>query len=212
MGCCSLLTLIVALQAPAAASLATDNEATRLLSAVQERHRALSDLEARFVQTYRSGALGQEIVEHGLFRFKRPGMMRWEYRSPEKKLFLSDGQTVYFYVPEDHQVVVQDQAGLQGRAFRLLAGDVALTRDFESEIEKRVEGRVVLRLTPRQPDPEVETIVLEVDDQRRIRGIEVHDLQGAVNRFDFDHVKENRGLPRRLFQFEIPSGVEVVRG
>ena len=30
--------------------------------------------------------------------------MRWEYDSPEKKLFLVDGKTTWFYVPYDHTV------------------------------------------------------------------------------------------------------------
>src|SRR5690348_11038950 len=30
--------------------------------------------------------------------------MRWEYEAPEQKLFISDGRTVWFYVPSDHTV------------------------------------------------------------------------------------------------------------
>ena len=41
--------------------------------------------------------------------------MRWEYDSPEKKLFLADGKTVWFYVPYDHTVT---KASGQGK-FRL---------------------------------------------------------------------------------------------
>src|SRR5260370_23202186 len=28
--------------------------------------------------------------------------MRWEYEAPERKLFIADGKTVWFYVPADH--------------------------------------------------------------------------------------------------------------
>ena len=31
-------------------------------------------------------------------------MMRWEYKNPEEKLFVSDGKTVFLYVPADRQV------------------------------------------------------------------------------------------------------------
>src|SRR5436309_15861056 len=30
--------------------------------------------------------------------------MRWEYRSPREKLFLSDGKDAWFYLPGDRQV------------------------------------------------------------------------------------------------------------
>ena len=35
---------------------------------------------------------------------KKPGKMRWEYRSPREKLFVSDGRDAWFYVPGDRQV------------------------------------------------------------------------------------------------------------
>ena len=34
---------------------------------------------------------------------KKPGKMRWEYRSPREKLFVSDGKDAWFYVPADRQ-------------------------------------------------------------------------------------------------------------
>ena len=30
--------------------------------------------------------------------------MRWEYRSPKEKLFISDGQAVWFYLPAERQL------------------------------------------------------------------------------------------------------------
>jgi outer membrane lipoprotein carrier protein len=151
-------------------------------------------------------------VERGLLQLKRPGRMRWEYRSPEKKLFISDGREVFFYVPADGQVIVQQQAGLQGLAFRLLAGDVQLTRDFGVELEGEGHEPRRLRLLPRTADPEVRRLVLEVDPGLRIIGLEILDLQDNLSRFRFENLRENAGLPDRLFRFEIPKGVEVVRG
>ena len=34
---------------------------------------------------------------------KKPGKMRWDYTSPEKKLFVSDGQTMFLYFPDDNR-------------------------------------------------------------------------------------------------------------
>ena len=41
-------------------------------------------------------------AESGTVYFSRPGRMRWEYESPEQKLFLVDGANAWFYVPADH--------------------------------------------------------------------------------------------------------------
>ena len=56
--------------------------AEALARRIEARHRGVRDLTARFVQTYRSGALGREVVEKGVLSLKPPSRMRWEYRDP----------------------------------------------------------------------------------------------------------------------------------
>jgi len=178
---------------------------------VEARHQRVNDYQARFVQAYRSAALGQEIVESGTLRFKRPGRMRWEYRKPEHKLFVCDGADFYFYVPADHQVIVRHRDRDQGLAFRLLFGEVAIGRDFDASVESADSAATRVKLTPRRPDAELASVVLDVDRGMRLRGIEILDLQGNRSHFRFEDVRENRGVADSAFHFEIPAGVEVVR-
>ena len=190
-----------------------EDAARELALRVDARQRRVTDLTARFVQSYRSGALGRELVERGNLAIKRPGRMLWEYRDPERKTFLSDGKTFFFYVPADKQVIVRDQAGERGLPMLLLAGQDEIVSQFEVGLEDSpLPGTRRLRLVPRKPDPELERVYLDVDDQARIVGIEVWDAQGNRSRFRFEQLRENVGLPAKLFHFEIPKGVEVVAG
>lgn len=205
--------------APAAALLAllplplpAARGAEELARKVEARQRRLVDMTARFVQRYRSGLLGQEIVERGTLELKQPGRMRWEYRDPERKTFVSDGATCWFYVPADRQVIVRDRTGERGVALELLSGRMDLLAQFEVGLEQDAEGRTRLRLRPRQPDPDLDTLFLDVEPDGRIRGIEIVDTQANRSQFSFDHVRENVGLPDSRFHFEVPSGVEVVTG
>ncbi|HET8644986.1 MAG TPA: outer membrane lipoprotein carrier protein LolA, partial [Vicinamibacteria bacterium] len=166
-----------------------------------------------FVQTYRSGLMQRQVVESGVVSIKRPGRMRWEYQRPEKKLFVADGKTFYFYVPADRQVIVTRPGGERGIPALLLAGRGGILTEFTVTLEKDAPaGRQRLRLVPRKPDPEVETVYMEVDAQDRVRGIEVLDPQGNQSRFSFEDIRENVGLRDGLFQFRVPAGVEVVTG
>ena len=178
---------------------------------VEERQKGVRDLQARFVQTYRSGVLGREIVERGTVSIKNPGRMRWEYEDPEPKTFVCDGKTFYFYVPADKQVIVRDQADTRGITAQLLAGRIAIAEQFSVALETR-DGRERLRLVPRKEDPELERVYLDVDPSDRIRGIEIYDPQGNRSRFEFQGLRENIGLPDSLFHFETPKGVEVISG
>ena len=69
-----------------------------------------------------------------------------------------------------------------------------------------------LRLVPRQPQADVERATIDAEPSGRIRSILLEDPQGNRTRFRFEGVRENTGLEERLFRFEPPKGVEVVRG
>jgi outer membrane lipoprotein carrier protein len=203
-------------QEPAAATAAspsTQAPAAALARRIEQRHRRVADMTARFVQTYRSGILAQEVVEKGVVSLKRPGRMLWEYRDPEKKTFVSDGRTFYFYVPADRQVIVREQAGQRGIPALLLSGRDDLLAEFDASLETPPgPGLQRLRLTPKKADPEVERVFLDVDGADRIRAVRVRDAQGNESLFEFDAIRENVGLPDRLFRFEVPRGVEVIAG
>jgi len=204
---CALTSVLIGLL-PAGSPTPGEELARRL----EQRQRSIVDLTARFVQTYRSGMIGREVVERGVVSIKQPGRMRWEYRQPEKKTFVSDGKTFYFYVPADRQVIVRDQAGDHGVPALLLSGQGSLLAQFEAATETAPPGLTRLRLVPRKADPEIEKVFVDVDEASRIHAIHVFDPQGNVSRFEFEDIRENVGLKDGFFRFEIPRGVEVVSG
>jgi outer membrane lipoprotein carrier protein len=192
---------------------APDPSARGLVRAIEEHQARTLDLVARFSQSYRSGMLGREIVERGLVWVKRPGRTRWEYKEPEAKLFISDGRSFYFYVPADRQVLVSEQDPRHSLAARLLSGAGGLLDEFEASLEAPPEDRVMrLRLVPRTAQSDVTSATVDAEPDGRIRAVLIEDLQGNRTRFRFESVRENTGVPDRLFRFELPKGVEVIRG
>jgi outer membrane lipoprotein carrier protein len=198
--------LVTFLPGVAAASPAED-----LARRVEERHRRAQDLVARFVQTYRSGVIGRELVERGRLSLKPGGRMRWDYEAPEKKTFLSDGRKFYFYVPADRQVIIKDRKDDRSLPALLLTGGDILAH-FEVSLEPAEVGFSRLRLAPRQDDPELAAAVLVVDGEARIRTIEITDAQGGRSRFDFSDVRENVGVKDAVFELSLPRGIEVITG
>src|SRR5580765_4860158 len=73
-----------------------------LAAAVDTHYNHLRSLETEFTEVYRGS--GMERTGTGTLWLKKPGKMRWEYRSPREKLFVSDGKDAWFYVPDDRQV------------------------------------------------------------------------------------------------------------
>src|SRR5262245_43097574 len=64
--------------------------------AVDEHYNHLRSLQSDFTETYRGA--GADRIESGTLWLKKPRKMRWEYRSPKEKLFVSDGKAVWFYM------------------------------------------------------------------------------------------------------------------
>ena len=91
-----LALLIVAIAAPHG-SVADAKSAVR---ALESRYEHARTLKATFFERYSDGN-GAAQSESGTVYFSRPGRMRWDYESPEEKLFLVDGTNVWFYVPAD---------------------------------------------------------------------------------------------------------------
>jgi outer membrane lipoprotein carrier protein len=138
--------------------------------------------------------------------------MRWDYKDPEKKTFVADGRSFYFYVPADHQVVVREEDKERSIPALLLSGKGDILGQFQVGLEAAPPGRQRLRLTPRKPEPEIQRAVVDVDDSGRVRRIEVEDAQGSLSRFEFEEIRDNLDLPERLFHFQVPRGVEVITG
>ena len=186
--------------APAAGDAA---RARTFLQRLEQHHARTADLIARFTQSYRSGMLGREVTERGIVSIKRPGRMRWEYKDPEPKLFVSDGKTFYFYVPADKQVIVSEQDEQRSLAARLLSGRGGLAEEFLASLESPLEEGVVrLKLVPRREQPDVERAFVDVEPSGRVRSILLDDVQGNRTRFRFEGVRENtrprgRAVPLR---------------
>ncbi len=89
-----LAALLSALLAPQAG-------VNKVRAALEARYQHARTLRADFFERYTDGN-GGASSESGTVYFSRPGRMRWEYESPEQKLFIVDGTNVWFYVPADH--------------------------------------------------------------------------------------------------------------
>jgi outer membrane lipoprotein carrier protein len=201
-----------AAQTPAGVSLPPASE---VASRVQQRYDTIRDFTANFVHIYEGGVLRRKLTERGVVQVKKPGRMRWEYQSPEKKLFVSDGTQMYLHEVAPNQVTVfpvpkGDEAAT---AVLFLAGKGNVTRDFTvSHAEGGGDDTYALRLTPKSPERDYDWLVLHVDRASyQIRTLSAADAQGGRSTFEFTNIRENTGLADRAFTFTIPRGADVVR-
>jgi outer membrane lipoprotein carrier protein len=192
--------------------------ADELAASLQRKYDTVRDFTADFTQVYRGGVLNRQLKDAGRVIIQKPGRMRWEYKTPEEKLFVSDGRKVYWYVPADKQVRVTDvptDSGANTPAL-FLAGKGNIVRDFSASLTERPAGyaadTVALKLVPRTPQAEYESLIIVVDSATlALRGLVTADSQGGTSNMAFTNLKENVNPADKLFAFTPPRGVEVVQ-
>lgn len=198
------------------ASFLAAQDASQTVTELQRRYASVRTLAGSFQQTYRAPGIQQ--VEAGVFYLQKPGLMRWQYGVPEEKLFVADGRESFLYVPQDRQVTVQalTASDLRNTPFEFLTGSGDITGSFnvgpERELRPSLEGTIMIRLIPKTSRTDYSFISLEVDrETHEIRRISIREQTGNTSEFTFTNLSYNRKLDRKLFQFSIPQGVEVVR-
>ena len=188
-----------------------------ILTEIQNRYEKTNDFEASFTQEYIGKVMRRAQRGEGKVYFKKQGMMRWDYRIPDQKL-ISNGTTLWFYQPEEHQVFVTEVSkALTGKtplAFLSGAGD--LRRDFSlvnfNEALSPKEENFVLELAPKESQAALGKLVLTVDKKTYyVVQVDVIDGLGNITRTRFVNIKTNVELPNSIFNFTIPPGTEVLK-
>jgi outer membrane lipoprotein carrier protein len=197
-------------------------EVQQLARAVDEHYNHLRSLESDFTEIYRGD--GAERVESGTLWLKKPRKMRWEYRSPREKLFISDGEAVWFYLPAERQLRKTELGKLDDLRSPLafLLGKTKLEKELRG-LSKVVDqspldaGNTLLRGVPQSVVQQSEAgavseVQLEITPSDQIVRIVLMEADGATTEFRFAGWKENLELSNSRFQFTPPPGVETVEG
>jgi len=197
--------------------------AKSLTHLLEEHYRQPRTLQAVFLERYSEGQK-QSRIESGTVYFRRPGQMRWEYEAPEKKLFLVDGKTTWFYVPYDHTVTkapVKESSDWR-TPLALLTGKADLSR-LCSQIDVITQrgipaGHAVLRCLPKEAkgpsaDRDYTEVLLELDaTSGELARIEIRQPGGIELEYRFGNWQSDIPLAGDLFRFQVPAGVAIVDG
>ncbi len=189
----------------------------QLARAVDDHYNHLHSLESDFTEIYRGD--GAERVESGTLWLKKPRKMRWEYRSPREKLFISDGQAVWFYLPAERQLRKTTLNKLDDLRSPLafLLGKTKLENELQG-LSKVIDqppldaGNTLLRGVPRAMAGSANEVQLEITPTDQIVRILLLEPDGATTEFRFSGWKENLEVKDRQFHFTAPPGVETVEG
>lgn len=159
-------------------------------------------------------------------------MFRWLYDQPTNQEIVSNGETMWVYLPENLQVIQSDISELNQKSAdnpaTFLTGLGNLSRDFQITYgypNQDIEGNYVLELRPRRTSALFNRLLIVVDRDAvldlvkngttgrlyPILSTTVYDPYDNMTLIEFSDARVNRGMSRLSFDFIMPPGVEVIR-
>ncbi len=182
-----------------------------LLKIAEERYNKAQTLQVQFTESYTAPSR-PVTTESGMLSLRKPGRMRWDYASPQGKLFVSDGKNLWLYVPKTNRVEkMKVKASEDMRApLAFLLGRLNFSKEFQN-IEARADGADTwIAAEPKSDALPYSKVEFLVAPDGQIRKVKVNGLDRSLLAFDFANEKRNPPLDSRMFQFQIPAGAELV--
>jgi outer membrane lipoprotein carrier protein len=206
-----------------------------VIAALEKGYTSLQDVQADFAQKTTITGINREQKGSGELLLKKPAsataMFRFNYTKPKQQI-VSNGKQVWFYLPENKQVIVSTVTemfkGGNSIALNYLTGLGHVSRDFNASFAKEPQdknGNYQLELVPKSPSAVLAKLQLtvsatavdsflkdgNVQDLFPVVASVIFDAGGNETRIEYSRVRVNKGLTNSRFSFKIPEGVEVIK-
>ncbi len=187
--------------------LAAQEEAPdpQAIEAIESAYRSFTDLTADFTQSTEIALVGKTVVKRGLFQFKKGGKLRIEYQGQDAKHYVSDGSTIWTYIPGDDgslQSYAADDRNIPKEALSFMNGFGKLTKEFRvsaSGAFSKKEAGTALHLIPVKKGTHYESLDALFGADHMLAELVVKNTSGNVTRYSFKNLRKDTGLPDGRF-------------
>lgn len=189
---------------------------SEVLKGVESNYNRMKTMKAQFQQMVREG--GRAVrQEQGTLYLSKPGKMRWEYETPEPKLFLTEASRLTLYLPAERRVMqtaVKESDDLRA-PLRFLLGRLQFDQEFQrfetsAQLKQLEPENVIFKTYPKRLAGRVEAMIFEITPERRIRRVIIQEPGGTETEFRFSGEQANAPIDAALFRFTPPPGTEMV--
>lgn len=224
-----LLLALLLPPAPAPALAAALEYPEDIATRLQQRYDAMQSLSFTFSQRTQGQMSGRPRQGSGQAIFYKTGetsRMRWDYHSPDRQVLISDGVTFSMYFAELKQLIITPAKTLDTElTYSFFSGRGNLLNDFhllppdqgyslESEV---AGGPKIIKLVPKEPHSQVQSIHLWVTSDSLIQRLEIRDHFDTLTLLNLSNIEvdtlkvESDRQLNTLFSFTPPEGTEIIR-
>jgi len=207
-----LLILFTVFTAPV---FGDQTELDRCITGIEQRYGQMKDIHASFKQETFLGLANRTEKAEGEVYIKKGGRMFWDYKLPSSQKIILDGDTLWVYLPDEKQVMKNSFSAVSSHiVVDLFHGKSNIRERFKASLchldSAEKIGKILLELLPKEFDPTIKRLVLEIDPAGfLITKTVLEDELGTKTTLMFNQIKVDTGLDNSFFKFTPPPGVEV---
>ncbi len=198
-----------------------DDQLSNIISGIRDKYGNAKGWKAEYTREAISKTMAmlktaeRHDLAKGSLYFKPQHFLRLEQASPQEELLLTDGQTLWWYIPLKKQAY-KYSAKEFGKELGLLSdifqGLKDVKNNFQITLKTGPETTTYhLILRPEPPWQEIdhlELIMLKQDFS--IKRIEIYNNIGGLTRFLFNRWEEKGPFKKGFFSFSPPSDVKII--
>ena len=213
--CISLSVVMLTAAAPALAAQSSDQVLDHAISAWSK----VKTARATFEQTVTNALTGSSANARGQFQQQRPNRLAIRFTDPAGDRIISDGSSVWVYLPSSAPGQVVKRSATDGTALPLdINGEFLTDPRSKYDVSAAGSGTVAghaahaLTLTPKAgvQTPFTKATIWVDDDDGLIRQFELVETSGITRRVRITSLELNVPVERSAFTFNPPPGVRVV--
>ena len=198
-----------------AQAFCAQSEIDRCISRLENNYEVMKDFYAHFEQESHLSSINRVEKGEGVVYFKKWGKMLWEYKKPTVQKIILDGETLWFYLPEEKQVMKNNFSAIPRHiVVDLFRGKIDIQEKFKvTFIQQEQKGKkteIVIELIPIIYNPAIKKLTLWIDPGKYyISKSSLEDEFGNKTVLTFLKIEIDRGIDDSRFKFVPPPGVEI---
>ncbi|MBW1714908.1 MAG: outer membrane lipoprotein carrier protein LolA [Deltaproteobacteria bacterium] len=198
-----------------------DDSVSTVIQGIRDRYRNAAGITAQYTREAINktmamlGAADRQDIAQGRLYFKPPHSLRLEQITPQEELLLTDGQTLWWYLPLKKEAYRYPAAKF-GHELRLLSDILMGLRDtgdnFQITLKPYSEiDTYHLLLNPDPPWIDIDHLeVIVLREDFAIKQVEIHNTVGGLSRFILSGWQETAQFNNGFFSFSPPQGTKII--
>jgi Outer membrane lipoprotein-sorting protein len=214
-----LALLLIPVGGLEAASLSQD----QILAGLATRYRGVNGLQATYSRVASTPGnekifqSGSSQVATGVLYWSRPDKLLLDQASPQPETLVTDGRTVWWYLPAEKIAYRYRNVNVAGQLKPLmsfLGGLDSLNADFKVSLAPADSGRPgqhgLVLVPKRGAEGGVDRLTIWCDGDFTLTGFRLNAITGETTDFYLTGFRENPKLDNSRFSFKPPRGTEVI--